>query len=321
MTFTFKDAPHSSELPTIIIPEMNVVVAGKRPVRQPPTEISRQVFWNTVIQSACAMVPDASGTPVYIATGGGYGSFETLIEWEKEAGHIDRIIPSIGGNMFRSLPAILIEMDQVRGEIAKQLNLQNDPVEVERILSAFYSDEVNTCIAKEVVLSLFKQGKSCIHESASLYPDTITRARAAHEQGMKTVLVAGDRDIESALRARNATVEPANTVRSYQVFAERFERELVPLFHEIRLYNTDDPAAPKLIAQKRSADQELIIVDRSLYERFLANGQLDPDSYKSRMAEAANVIHKDWNERMGETPGPARQDPPSPPFKPGEPSC
>lgn len=278
---------NSSEIPTIKIGDQ---------------EISRADFRKGIIDKAIAELPAVpeGKQPVYVATGGGYGSFDKLIEFERGKGTVgpETEIKSLKGALFRNLPEFEAEKKDVRAQIQGYLTSKGvEPTTeaVEQVLSAFYSDEVNTKIAKEVVKASFEAKKSAIYESASIYPDTIERAEAAKKQGIKTALIAGDKDFRKAIEDLKERIEPGNTAISYQKFSARFEKELVPLFDEIRLYNTDQEP-PKLIAEKKGSDQKLEILDQALFARFLANGVIDPEQYKSKAADA-NVINVEHKER------------------------
>jgi hypothetical protein len=257
--------------------------------------------------------------PVYIATGGGYGANDHLIEMLKKNGDINKNIPSIKGADFRNHPFITEENETVRQSIRQFLNPEApetvDPKAVEQILSSYFSDECNTKIAKEVVKGFFKKGASVIHESASIYPDTIERVNLAREKGLKTVLIAGTRDVEKAIEEKSESIEKFNTAKSYQAFAARFESELVGRFDEIKLYNTDGPE-PILIAEKTGPDQSLQIIDQELYAAFKKQAEINPLDYgqpKSAVgAEHAQVAAGKAQYGVGSTttplsPGAARQ--------------
>jgi hypothetical protein len=284
----------SSDFPTITI-------AGKS---REGTEMPRKQFWAKTIQGEIAKIP-TSETPVYIATGGGYGSFDTLIDHLKSTGEIDSAIPSIKGDMYRELSPIKAEAEGIkkaRKSVLSDEKLHANPDGVEQAVTGFYSDEVNTKIAKEVVKGAIRAKKSSIHESASIYDDTIERAKLAKEHGLKTVLIAGDKNLDTAIETLKH-IEPANTARSYQKFSERFGKELVNLFDEIQLYNTDQ-SPPVLIAQKKGVGQELEVLNEELYGQFTAKRHLKPDLYASPTVKE-NPIHLDWQgkEGKGKEPG------------------
>jgi hypothetical protein len=275
---------NSSAIPTI-------TVDGK--------EIPRVEFWKQQIDKKVAEITAnaATGEPVYIATGGGYGSYNALVAYEKSKGAIGADIPSIKGDLFRNLPEFEAEKDEVRKQIRAHLGeekLKANPNAVEQTLSAFYSDEVNTRIGKEVVKAATRAHQSSIYESASIYNDTVERAKLAEDNGVKAVLVAGDRDMASAI-AELKHIEPANTATSYKKFADRFKNELVPLFDEVRLYNTDGKE-PMLIAQKKGKGEELEILKPELYAKFLAKAVIDPKKFESPTA-GDSVILEEHKER------------------------
>lgn len=287
----------SSEIPTITI-------GGK--------EVSRADFWKQQIDAKVAELPATpEGTQAtYIATGGGYGSNQALVDYERSQGKIGTDVVSMKGDLFRNLQVFDAEKEKVRDQIRQHLGaeaLEKNPNAVEQTLSAFYSDEVNTKIAKEVVKAAFPANKSVIYESASLYPDTVERAVAAGMGGLKTVLVAGDKDLDTAIEGLKAKIEPANTATSYKKFSARFEGELVPLFDEVRLYNADGET-PVLIAEKKGKGQKLEILDQGLYDKFLAKKDIDPEQYKSPTADS-NVINEDHKKREGEKSGGKAFDP------------
>jgi hypothetical protein len=287
MAFQYKGQySHSSHIPSITHEQK---------------EITRADFHAHVVQATVDTLPAVEGDPVYIATGGGYGSNDPLIAYLKSAGKIDTAIPSIKGADFRNHPSFDAEKADVLSEI--QAGIQSSrPEAAEQIRSAFYSDEVNTKLAKEVVKAAIAQGKSVIHESASIYPDTIERAQLAKAHGVKTILIAGDREHTGAIAALKSTIEPKNTATSYKQFSKRFDEELVPLFDEIQLYNTDQNP-PLLIAQKKGAGKDLEIYNAELYAQFKARAKLDPDKYATPTA-AANVI---GDENAREFPGKGRK--------------
>lgn len=274
--FQYQGCEWSSHLPAITVGE---------------TAVPRAQMHSYIIRQAVEDIPDSPGPAAYVATGGGYGSTASLIAFEKAQGHIAATVPPISGSMFRNDSVFEAEKMAVKEHIRQYLGeeaIANNPQAVEQILSAFYSDEVNTKIAKEVVKAAFAAKKSVIHESASIYADTVERARLAKAQGLKTVLIAGDKDVKSAIAAL-PQVEPANTATSYQKFSARFENELVPLFDEIRLYNTDKPA-PFLIAEKTGPGQPLHIIDPQLYAAFIAKKSIDPSSYQSATAGTNTLL-------------------------------
>jgi hypothetical protein len=286
----------SSDIPTI-------AVEGK--------EIARVDFWKQKIETATQALPAGKSgeQPSYIATGGGYASNSELVAYEKSSGAIASDIVSIKGDLFRDLPEFAAEKELVRAQIAAFLGeekLKENPNAVEQTLSAFYSDEVNTKIAKEAVKASFPAHKSVIYESASIYPDTVERAIAAGQNGLKTVLIAGDKDLDTAIAALKDKVEPANIATSYQKFSARFESELVPLFDEVRLYNIDG-AEPKLIAQKTGKGQPLEILDKELYQKFLDKRSIDPQTRKSATADT-NIINDEHQKKEKEN----KKDDPTP---------
>ena len=95
----FKERQHSSLNPTITIPERDVEVYenGKTVIeKQEATDIPRKVFWNNVIEGATAALTETND-PVYIATGGGAGSYNGLISYIA-AGTL------LGGEYLRPVP-------------------------------------------------------------------------------------------------------------------------------------------------------------------------------------------------------------------------
>lgn len=296
MTEVFKlhgKYPASSDIPYITIPNEG--------------SIERSAFWQRTIAAEVAKLSDTQGldAPVYIATGGGYGANDTLIEVLKGQGKIVSSIPSIQGEPFRTLPAFEAEKPEIRWQIAQHLGKEEDDPAVEAVLRSFYSDEVNTKLAKEVVKAAIRQRKPVIHESASIYPDTVERAELAKEHGIKTILIAGDRDHVAAIEAKQGETNKFNTAVSYKRFAARFEEELVPLFDEIQLYKTDtDP--PTLIAQKLGANEALEILDQELYAAFINRQHIDPNRYKTPDT-LASVISAEHIENQPAKDGPGRQ--------------
>lgn len=289
--FKYQGAEFSSQLPNISM----TIAAGTPGARSFSTP--RGQFHTALInQKISELYPENASLPnppVYIATGGGYGSYETLIDVAKQQGVIDPHIPLIAGCCFQDRKELLNERALVAQAVRQHLNPQSPESvtkeEVEHILSSFYSDEVNTKLAKAAILRCFNEGKSVIHRSASIYPDTIERAQAAKAKGFKTVLIAGTQDVEHALKTSNHSVEPFNTVTSYQKFAERFERELLPLFDEVKLYDTIN-TPPVLLMEKRAAKPGELsgetIIHRPLdYMYFLAQKSLNPKDYASPHAE------------------------------------
>jgi len=272
--------------------------------------ILRDELWRAIIKEHFEKLPH-SEHPVYIATGGGYGSFNALINQLKAVGEIDPNIPVLKGDDFRNHPAFDTEKEDVKEEIRKHLEAieasnpadQQQPVtdeDVNKILTAFYSDEVNTKFVKGVtingeisrdvprslLLRAITEGKSVIHESAFIYPEDVVRPAMAKE-GSKTVLIAGDCDMDGAI-ARLPHILPKATATSFKRFASRFESELVPAFDQIKLYNSDSEP-PKLIAIKRGKGQELEVLEPALYHAFLAKKDVDVEKYASRIDES-NVI-------------------------------
>lgn len=283
--FLFQGAyRHSSDIP-------HIVTGGQ--------SVSRPEFWQTVIDSEAAKLPAGGGKLLHVETGGGYGAFDGLIDHEKSRGLIPVRIPVIRGDMFRDLGAFREEKEAVRTAITDEMRRRfsedypvDHPEAVNQVLRAFYSHEINTHIAKEIVKAALKQHKSCAYESAGLYEDIVERARLAKERGMKTVLVAGDKDHTEELT--RADIQSANMVQSYKKFAGRFETELAEVFDEVRLYANDEKT-PRLIAEKREGGQ-LEVLDKRRYAEFAAKQFLDPATYE-RGAISMDAVHQVWQER------------------------
>lgn len=210
--------------------------------------------------------PAHEGDPVYVATGGGYGSFDLLIAQEKEAGTLDKNLPSIKGDLFRDLaeftrakdskateeeaakftryaPEPGSEAAELRRQIEEHLKAHGAPITkdaIDQIQSSFYNNEVNTLIGKEVVKAASAAGQSSAYESASLYKDTMERAEQAAQAEVKVtpVLIVGMRDIDKVVvkdaEGNNivadkniAHIEPRNIATSHKNFAKRFDGEQV----------------------------------------------------------------------------------------------
>lgn len=292
--FKFNGATKSSEISTIeVTPALRELASSVgMPIVDDAKEIERKQMWQMLIkQTVDALPAQKEGDPlIYVATGGGYGANEMLLAAEQKSGRLPERLTAIEGHNYRNLPIFDAEKERVREAIREFLGeeaIKKNPNAVEQTLSAFYSDEVNTQITKSAVIEAFGE-KSVAHKSASLYEDTITRAKAAQDAGMTTVLVAGNRDFEKMIKDQGDKIEPYNTARSYHTFATRFKDELVPLFDQIRLYDSDSEP-PKLIAEKKGKGQELEIKDPVLYAKFVANQTMDPLDYASPTVRA-NVI-------------------------------
>lgn len=279
----------SSDIPTI-------VVGGK--------EIPRGEFRRQIIDAHVAQLPAMSGQQVYIATGGGYGSNEKLVGWQKEQGTLANNFPFIAGEPFRTNPAFLAEKSAIEAQIRAQNPTMSD-ADVVRTYRAFMSDEVNTQIGKEIVNAGITAGKAVGYESASLYPDTLERVRAAKAAGMTTHLIAGDMDFREALN--NPRTNQFNTVTSYQRFSARWDKELVPVFDKIELYNTDgvkDGKPPVLIAEKKGTGKPLVVYDQTLYAQFKAKACLDPNQFRTA-ATAADITAQNHINGLFTNPGAA----------------
>lgn len=266
--------------------------------------VNRDSFWRATIAEHVARIP-VSEQPVFIATGGGYGSFNGLVDTLKRNGSIDPAIPVADGNLFRDSAALEAEKETVRGAIRKHLaqTLKTEPSEeqVNQILSPFYSDEVNTKLVKGVltdsgevdkrfpkslVLRCFDEKRSIIHVSASIYPDAEHRAALAHTAGMKTRLVAGTKPLATALKElEGSQLTPFMIASSYQRFSEQFQDFLAAKFDEIELYDTGRNP-PVLIAEKKGAGQELIVHDKERYDAFLQDRNIDTSSYTTEIDNA-----------------------------------
>jgi len=255
-------------------------------------KVPRDDWRASVIRDEIAKLPEPSESPVYIATGGGYGSNNGLIDFEKHRGNIAPAIPSIRGMDFRDHKHLEAEKPVIRDAITKYLgeNAASNPHALEQTLFTFYSDEVNTKLAKEVVKAAIEGKRSVIYESPAISQDTISRAQLAKENGVKTVLVAGDMALEAAIPLKKE-MEPYSVAACFKMFATRFESELAPLFDEIRLYDTDQNP-PQLIAEKKSEGQPLDILNPERYAEFLAKKDIDPEQYKSSTATVNSVAHE-----------------------------
>lgn len=283
----------SSRIPTITID-------GK--------EVMRHEFWEQQIQDMLGTLPTPKEgeTPVYIATGGGYGSYNELIDFEKKKGLIPNHLVSLKGGIFYDLPIFDEEKKLAREQAAKHIGeegIQRNPQAIAQTVSSFYADETNTRMAKGAVNAAFPRQQSVIHESASIYPDTIERAQLAQQYGITTVLVAGDKDVRTAVEEMKGRVEPFNTATSYQKFAARFETELMPLFDEIRLYNTDGQE-PKLIAQKKSKEEKLEILNQQLYAQFINKKYITPETFKSATVDTNVIAEEHRGEKRNKAQGP-----------------
>ncbi len=268
---SIKEAANSNEIPTI-------EYGGK--------VISRGEFQRRMIEETVAGLPVPEGSPVYVATGGGYGSFDKLLKHEQESGRIPAEVFSIKGDNYRNHPAFKAEEAAVRAQIAEHLGEGATKQDIDRVYSAFYSNEVNTLIGKKAVVAALEAGKSVAYESASMKGDTEERAAIAKKYGAKTVLEIGDRDVAAAIAAL-PHIEPLNTAASYKNFAGRVPA-LSQAFDEVRIYNVDGEE-PVLIAQK--IDNQIVPVQgqEARYMKFLANANIQPEEVASRYA-VANVI-------------------------------
>ena len=278
----------SSKIPTITIGNIDV---------------PRPVFWNRQINETIepfASLETLDGVkhyPLYIATGGGYGSNSDLIQRHIANSSIPEItnIPSIKGADFLNAPGIATERELVRADIRRFLEAKEGAelvteAAVNRILSSFYSDELNTKLAKGAVLACIDHGISVIHESASIYPDTVERAKYAKSKGFETVLISGERDVDACVNELKDKIEPSNIAKSHQLFSARFEAELLPNFDKIQIIDTNNPDKHTLIAAK--TDFEFTVHDEEAYARFLGKGTIDPQAYASPHAQANAIAQQ-----------------------------
>lgn len=287
--FSYNDVPSSKDFPTILHSK-----------DAEPT--NRQVFWNRVIKQELSQIPESGGEkPVYIATGGGYSSFDGLLDYFKQH-HPQNVklpnsIPAISGEKFYNLPELSEEKEAVKKAIIEFLikkehrEVLPDDAKAQAMLRSFYSHEFNTTLSKEIVMEAIKEHKSVAHVSASIYNDTELRASLADTYGVSSILVAGDNNLDTAIRAQSEKTTSLDTAVSHKKFSERFQNDWINKFDQIYLYNTDEKE-PILIAQKTGRDNKLEILDAEKYNAFIAKKDLDTEKYRDGVQTVVGLGHE-----------------------------